>query len=65
MKPTGGHLNSLDIQAAARSWLETDAVKPCVDKTFWLDAAALVHKYLEAGKHVGKIILCIRQERQQ
>ena len=54
-----------EVEAKVWPWLDAGAVEPCVDKTFWLDDAALAHEYLEAGNHVGKIILCIRKERQQ
>lgn len=37
--------------------LESGAVKPVVDRTFPLEAAADAHRRMEAGEHIGKIIL--------
>ncbi len=37
--------------------LESGRVRPIVDSTFRLDDARLAHECMEAGKHMGKIIL--------
>jgi NADPH:quinone reductase-like Zn-dependent oxidoreductase len=33
--------------------------KPIIDKTFSLTEAAQAHAYLEAGDHLGKVILTV------
>lgn len=38
-------------------WLESGKVRVLVDKTFSMEEAAKAHAYLEAGEHIGKIIL--------
>jgi NADPH2:quinone reductase len=37
-------------------WLKEGKLKVSVDKTFPLDEAAEGHKYLEAGKSMGKVL---------
>lgn len=39
--------------------IESGAFRPIVDKTFPLRQAAEAHAYLEAGDHVGKVVLTI------
>ena len=39
--------------------LNTEKVKPVIDKTFPLARAQEAHDYLEAGEHVGKVILTV------
>jgi putative PIG3 family NAD(P)H quinone oxidoreductase len=39
--------------------IESGAFRPIVDKTFPLKDAAAAHAYLEAGDHVGKVVLTI------
>ena len=35
-------------------------LKPVVDRTFPLSAAAEAHKYMDSGQHIGKIVLTMR-----
>lgn len=42
-------------------WVARGAVRPPVEATFTLDQAALAHLRLEAGEHVGKIVLTLDQ----
>ncbi len=39
--------------------LAKGVVKPIIDRTFPLHAAAEAHRYLEAGEHIGKIVLTV------
>lgn len=39
--------------------IEGGALRPIIDKTFPLEQAAEAHAYLEAGDHVGKVVLTI------
>jgi len=39
--------------------ITSGAFRPIVDKTFPLDRAAEAHAYLEAGDHVGKVVLTV------
>lgn len=39
--------------------LKTGALKPAIDKTFPLDQAAEAHRYLDSGRHNGKVILTV------
>ncbi len=45
------------VQDKVWPWLERGQVKPLVDRTFPLVEAAAAHAYLEAGAHIGKIVL--------
>jgi NADPH2:quinone reductase len=47
------------IERTVWPWVRSGAVKPPIDATFPLDQAALAHLRLEAGEHVGKIILTV------
>ncbi len=38
-------------------WIAQGKIKPVVDRTFRLADAASAHAYLEAGSHVGKVVL--------
>jgi putative PIG3 family NAD(P)H quinone oxidoreductase len=38
-------------------WIAAGKVKPVIDRTFPLADAAAAHAYLEAGSHVGKVVL--------
>lgn len=40
-------------------WVASGAVRPPIDATFPLDQAGLAHLRLEAGEHVGKIVLTV------
>ncbi|SFQ05468.1 NAD(P)H-quinone oxidoreductase [Variovorax sp. 770b2] len=55
---------SAEVEAGAWPWLDAGIVIPCVSRTFWLEDADLAHEYLEAGKHVGKVILSVRDRSQ-
>jgi putative PIG3 family NAD(P)H quinone oxidoreductase len=39
--------------------LASGAVKPIIDRTFPLANAADAHRYMESGKHIGKIVLTV------
>ena len=45
------------IEARAWPWVASGQLRPPVDKVFPLEAAASAHAYLEAGEHVGKVVL--------
>lgn len=47
------------VEAQAWPWVEAGAVRPPVDATFPLEQAAAAHLRLEAGGHVGKIVLTV------
>lgn len=47
------------VEARAWPWVESGAVRPPVDATFPLEQAAAAHLRLEAGGHVGKIVLTV------
>jgi NADPH:quinone reductase len=47
------------IQAKAWPWIASGQVRPPVEATFDLAAAAAAHLRLEAGDHVGKIVLIV------
>ncbi|AQR62474.1 NAD(P)H-quinone oxidoreductase [Brevundimonas sp. LM2] len=47
------------IEARAWPWVASGQVRPPIDATFPLDQAARAHLRLEAGDHVGKIILTL------
>jgi NADPH:quinone reductase-like Zn-dependent oxidoreductase len=38
-------------------WIAAGKIKPTIDRTFPLEEAAAAHAHLEAGGHVGKVIL--------
>ena len=40
-------------------WIEAGRVRPVVDATFPLAGAAKAHAHLEAGEHVGKVVLTV------
>lgn len=42
-------------------WVEQGLVRPPVEATFPLDQASLAHLRMEAGEHVGKIVLTLDQ----
>ncbi len=66
---TGSRLRPRDADEKARLaavverevWplIERGAFRPIVDKTFPLVQAAAAHAYLEAGDHIGKVVLTI------
>jgi NADPH:quinone reductase-like Zn-dependent oxidoreductase len=47
---------------AAHVWplLASGRIKPVIDSTFDLTQAADAHRRLEAGQHIGKIVLTIK-----
>ena len=45
------------IEARAWPWVASGQLRPPVDKVFPLEDAAGAHAYLEAGEHVGKVVL--------
>lgn len=47
------------IESLVWPWIVSGAVRPPVDATFPMDQAALAHLRLEAGEHVGKIVLTL------
>jgi len=47
------------IESRVWPWIASGAVRPPVDATFPLDQADLAHLRLEAGEHVGKIVLTL------
>lgn len=48
------------IHEAVWPWIETGKVKPAIFKTFPLEETAQAHAALEAGDHVGKIVLTLK-----
>ena len=48
-----------EIERVVWPWIAAGAVKPIVDKVFPLAQAAEAHAWLEAGAHVGKIVLSV------
>jgi len=49
------------VEATVWPWIASGAVRPRVEATFPLEQAALAHLRLEAGDHVGKIVLTVDQ----
>lgn len=47
------------VEATAWPWAASGAVRPPVQATFPLERAADAHRALEAGDHVGKIVLTV------
>ncbi|HEX5378735.1 MAG TPA: NAD(P)H-quinone oxidoreductase [Phenylobacterium sp.] len=45
------------VEATVWPWIAAGKVRPRIDKTFPLAQAGAAHAYLEAGAHVGKIVL--------
>jgi putative PIG3 family NAD(P)H quinone oxidoreductase len=48
-----------EIERVVWPWVAAGSVKPIVDKVFPLAEAAAAHAYLEAGAHVGKVMLAV------
>jgi NADPH2:quinone reductase len=46
-----------EIERVVWPWITAGKVKPQIDATFPLEEAAAAHAHLEAGAHVGKVIL--------
>ena len=49
------------VETTVWPWVASGAVRPRVEATFPLEKAALAHLRLEAGDHVGKIVLTVDQ----
>ena len=47
------------VEARVWPWIAAGQVRSIVDRTFPLDQAAAAHAYLEAGDHVGKVVLTV------
>lgn len=45
------------VEARVWPWIAEGRVRPVLDRTFPLGEAAAAHAYLEAGRHVGKVVL--------
>ena len=48
-----------EIARVVWPWIEAGKVRPIIDRTFPLAEAAKAHAYLEAGEHVGKVMLTV------
>jgi hypothetical protein len=48
-----------EVERVVWPWIASGAVKPIVDEVFPLAEAAAAHAYLEAGAHVGKVMLAV------
>ena len=48
-----------EVERVVWPWIAAGRIKPQVDRTFPLEDAAGAHAYLEAGAHVGKVILSV------
>ncbi|WP_397404490.1 NAD(P)H-quinone oxidoreductase [Phenylobacterium sp.] len=46
-----------EVERVVWPWISAGKIKPTIDKTFPLEEAAAAHAHLEAGGHVGKVIL--------
>ena len=47
------------VERVVWPWIEAGQVKPIIDRTFPLAEAAAAHARLEAGGHVGKVVLTV------
>ncbi|MDB5482964.1 MAG: alcohol dehydrogenase zinc-containing [Caulobacteraceae bacterium] len=48
-----------EVERVVWPWIAAGKVKPVIDKVFPLTEAAAAHAYLEAGAHVGKVVLVV------
>lgn len=48
-----------EVERVAWPWVAAGQLKPIVDATFPLAEAAKAHAHLEAGEHVGKVVLTV------
>lgn len=48
-----------EIERVVWPWVAAGKIRPIVDKTFPLAEAAAAHAYLEAGAHLGKVMLTV------
>ena len=51
------HLTHAEVERVVWPWVASGKVKAVVDATFPLAEAAKAHAHLEAGAHVGKVLL--------
>ena len=51
-----------EIARAVWPFVEAGQLRPALDRVFPLEQAAAAHERMEAGEHVGKIVLAIRGE---
>jgi NADPH:quinone reductase len=49
-----------EIAKTVWPYVEGGRLKPVIDSTFPLDEAAAAHALMDAGKHIGKIVLEVR-----
>jgi putative PIG3 family NAD(P)H quinone oxidoreductase len=48
-----------EVERVAWPWVAAGKLKPIVDATFPLTEAAKAHAHLEAGEHVGKVVMTV------
>jgi len=48
-----------EVERVAWPWVAAGKLKPLIDATFPLAEAAKAHAHLEAGEHVGKVVLTV------
>lgn len=48
-----------EIERVVWPWIEAGKIRPIVDATFPLAEAAKAHAHLEAGEHVGKVVMTV------
>jgi putative PIG3 family NAD(P)H quinone oxidoreductase len=48
-----------EVERVVWPWIRSGAVKPVIDKVFPLEEAGAAHAWLEAGAHVGKVMLAV------
>jgi putative PIG3 family NAD(P)H quinone oxidoreductase len=48
-----------EVERVAWPWVAAGQLKPLIDATFPLAEAAKAHAHLEAGEHVGKVVLTV------
>ena len=50
------------VESTVWPWITDGRFRPVIDRTFPLEQAAEAHAALEAGDHVGKIVLICGQD---
>ena len=48
-----------EIERVVWPWIAAGQLKTVIDATFPLEDAAKAHAHLEAGEHVGKVVLTV------
>jgi len=48
-----------EIERVVWPWIAAGKLKPVIDAAFPLEEAAKGHAHLEAGEHVGKVVLLV------